>query len=640
MKRNLMQFLMLSGFLLTSSTALADYEPTADDIAAAKTAAKAIAIDDWQIDTYYYGGATIDKMRFAFDTTNKLANFIGFSEEVAAPEEFTVPEYVVYNDELYIVVSVGGDYYDYWYGYYEQPQVKKLSLPETVRYIRQYFYHRYDSIHEFEIPNTVERIDGNIIDRENVTFIFKSAIVPDVTGYLYNNYSGKNKLKLRVPKASMKAYYQDEYLEKCCIVADDFTYDSEVNSSTIVVDKVDSGALGYLVVGSEILKGNPEGKVYSDVNKLIVKSGQIDATDWEAIRNMENLVYLDVSGLDIEEMPYQALYDSWQIERVILPASLKTIQGYAFYRTGVSKLVLPEGLTAINGSYNFYDCDSLTEIVIPDGVPSLGYDCFYGCNNLHKVQLSSSLATMDNYCFMYCDLYTLTIPGSLKEVGYQGFAGNANLRRVNFEEGVEKVRSYCFSGCAIDTLKLPASMRVLEYESFYGNKAMVDLQLNEGLEEIDGEAFENCTGLTEVTLPSSLIYCLNCPFQGCTSLQKIRAMSVLPPTVRSNVPTGQAGTIVVYVPSWSWQEYTTTPGWLEYANRMEIDPTILPENVVINKEFEFILNNDVSDYTPNIRMLYNVDDIDDGHGNTKKERGNLTIASAAKLAVNNFSMLY
>lgn len=636
MKRKLMQFLMLSGFLLTSSTALADYEPTADDIAAAKTAAKAVAIEDFQFSGNYYA-TEVGNMRFDFDTTNKLANFIGYSGENQAPEEFTVPEYVVYNDELYIVASVGGDYY-YWYYYYEQPQVKKVTLPETVRLIRQYFYSRYDSVHVFEIPATVEQIEGSIIDRENVTFSFKGAIVPNVTGYLYNNSSSKNKLKLRVPKASMKEYYQDLYLEKCCIVADDFTYDSEVNSSTIVVDVAASGELGYLVVGSEILKGNPEGKVYSDVNKLIVKSGQIDATDWEAIRNMENLVYLDVSGLDIEEMPANALYDCWQIERVILPASLKTIQRSAFYRTGVKDLVLPEGLTAINDSYNFYDCDSLTSIVIPDGVPYLGYECFYSCENLHSVKLPASLAEMGNYCFEYCDLYTLNIPGALKTVGYYGFRYNQNLKKLTFEEGVERVDDYAFGECAIDTLKLPASMRQIDYAAFIRNPTLVDLQLNEGLEEIDGYAFQDCIGLTEVTLPSSLIYCLESPFYNCTGLQKIRAMSLLPPTVRSNVPTRNAGTIVVYVPMWSWQEYTTTPGWLEYANHMEIDPTILPENIVINKEFEFILNNDVSDYTPNIRMLYNVDEIDDGFGNTKKERGNLTIASAAKLAVNNFSM--
>ena len=117
MKRKLMQFLMLSGFLLTSSTALADYEPTADDIAAAKAAAKAVAIEDFQFSGNYYA-TEVGNMRFDFDTTNKLANFIGYSGENQAPEEFTVPEYVVYNDELYIVASVGGDYY-YWYYYYE-----------------------------------------------------------------------------------------------------------------------------------------------------------------------------------------------------------------------------------------------------------------------------------------------------------------------------------------------------------------------------------------------------------------------------------------------------------------------------------------------------------------------------------------
>ena len=164
----------------------------------------------------------------------------------------------------------------------------------------------------------------------------------------------------------------------------------------------------------------------------------------------------------------------------------------------------------------------------------------------------------------------------------------------------------------------------------------------EGLENIYSYAFSGCKTLKEVTLPSSLIYCLNYPFYGCSGIESISSLALLPPTVRNNVITYEARNIQLRVPLWSFQEYMTTPGWLEFQANMVIDPNIRPDNVVINKEFEFVLGEDqnLKDYEPNIRMLYNSDEIDDGFGNRKYERGNLTISNRSKLKINDFSMFF
>lgn len=564
---------------------------------------------------------TVDGFRYKLDATKHLARFVYFNKTDVAPETLVIPETITYNDAVYVVVATEG-YYSY-----NQNNTKKVVLPSTIRWIGDYTFYPFRSMTQFVIPENVEYIKGAIIDRDNVSFIFKGTVPPQVSGRLS---SANNKIKLYVPGESLKDYVITDYIEDCCVIADDISY------GTVVIDSVDNGELGYIVVADAL----PKVRVYAEVNKLIVKTGNIDETDWYQLRQMHNLVYLDLSGLSVSDIPYQALYDCWQIETVILPDTLKAIRGYAFAYTGINNIIIPPSVNSITGDYNFYNCDSLQSIAIPEGVKSLPYECFCSCDRLESVSLPSTLSSIGSDCFEYCDLKTLHLPGALSYISSYCFRGNKNLAVVEFEEGLRNVGYYSFSNCAIDTLVFPSTLKSIDSYAFSSNSALRGISFNEGLEEINSNAFYSCSKLKEITLPSSLQYCLGHPFSSCSGIRKIESRALIPPTVRSDIPTSSAGNIELYVPLWSFQEYMTTPGWLEYQNHTNIIRDNLPANIVINKEFEFVLGVDdnVEGYTPNVRLLYNTERIDDGFGHQKYERGNLTVSSRSKLALNDFSM--
>lgn len=578
---------------------------------------------------------TVDNVNFRFklDETLGLAEWMYANSYDTFPEELNVPESVTIDDKEYFVVSTSG------YAAYEQNITKKINLPQTLRRIGNYTFYPYRNVKEITIPENVEVLGESVFYTWNNKTVHFTGLVPPTTTSLTgdkNNYH----LKVYVPAQAFRDYVKTEGIEGQCIVSDD--WNTENAFSAVHTGECSSGELGYIVV-ADIL---PDVRTYAEINKLTIDKGTIDKTDWYALRQMPNLIYLDLSGLSVEEIPAGALDGCWQLETIVFPNELKYIRDYALRNTGVHELNFPNGLLEITGSDNFRNCDSLTHVTIPDGVKTLPNSGFYACDNLHQVNLPNFLERMDAYCFGNCDLYEITLPGTLNGVSDYCFQNNKNLTKVTFGEGNGFVGYYAFQNCErlgeSEPVVLPSTMKIIYDYSFRGCTSMCDIKFNEGLETIRDYAFQNCRTLKNITLPSSLIYCLYYPFYGCSSIESISCLSLLPPTVRNNVITYEARNIKLSVPLWSFQEYMTTPGWLEFQNNLTIDPNIRPDNVVINKEFEFVLGEDqnLKDYKPNIKMLYNSDEIDDGFGNKKYERGNLTISSRSKLSITDFSMYF
>lgn len=574
----------------------------------------------------------IDGINYSLDPDNHVAEMEYFYNYDVAPEHLVIPETVVFNDQTYVVVSIG------CYSSYSQSNTRRITLPATLRRIGKYGMASYPNVTEYDIPESVERIEGNAFySRSNIHLFFHSAVPPTFTGDLYDGSTSitkkTTKIKATVPAASFREYHLTDYLENCCIIADDLSV------STVITGPVDNEELGYIVV-SDLLPDKV--RTYSDVNRLIVSEGTINTKDWAALREMPNLISLDLSGLSITEVPQGALENCWQIETVILPECVEYIYNRAFDDTGIDNFHFPDSLLAISGSYSFYNCDSLRSVVFNQKLRSIGSNSFQNCDSLHVVQFpENSLTSIGSYAFNRCDIYKLEIPGTVNAIPSNGFSSNPNLSQVIFNEGNVTIETDAFAyDSSLGAVEFPSSMKTVNSYAFYGCSSMEYAILNEGLQTLDQYSFGGCTKLTSIVLPSSLEFCLYYPFYDCNKLNSITCRALIPPTVRSNVPTYTAGNRKLYVPLWSFQEYMHTPGWLEYQDHLEIDKTILPENIVINKDFEFVLdeNDNVENYVPNISMKTNTESIDDGFGHTRYERGNLTISSRSKMTIGDFSM--
>jgi hypothetical protein len=231
--------------------------------------------------------------------------------------------------------------------------------------------------------------------------------------------------------------------------------------------------------------------------------------------------------------------------------------------------------------------------------------------------LPEGLTSLGESSFAICNLQELTIPSTLTTLPTYVFGYNFYLTKVNLPETFKGISANAFEYCL----------------------SLKDIQFPEGLTYLGKNAFYDCASLTEVFLPSSLLYCYR-PFSKCTNLKRIHARSVIPASTDDDCPLYDVdlSDVVLSVPVWSLQEYQLAPGWSSFMT-VETDDDYMPQNVVINKDFVFALTKEFdSDYRPNIELLWSLERANDAYGNADYQRGNLTVSSSSKLAVNNFSM--
>ena len=82
-------------------------------------------------------------------------------------------------------------------------------------------------------------------------------------------------------------------------------------------------------------------------------------------------------------------------------------------RGAIKNVVIENGVTSI-GSQAFSSCNSLTSITIPNSVTSIGYCAFYDCSGLTSITIPNSVTSIGIEAFEYCSsLTSVTIPNSV-----------------------------------------------------------------------------------------------------------------------------------------------------------------------------------------------------------------------------------
>ena len=185
-------------------------------------------------------------------------------------------------------------------------------------------------------------------------------------------------------------------------------------------------------------------------------------------------------------------------------------------------VVVPNGVTSI-GSDAFWHCSGLTSVTIPDSVTSIGRSAFYGCTRLTSVTIPDSVTSIGGFAFYGCTrLTSVTISDSVTSIGDRAFEDCSSLTSITLPEGLTSIGDGAFSSCSSLTIvSLPDSLVEIGNRVFSWCSSLTAVSIPNGVERIGTQAFERCTALSEIKLPDNLKAINNAAFSNCRSLKHI-----------------------------------------------------------------------------------------------------------------------
>ena len=89
------------------------------------------------------------------------------------------------------------------------------------------------------------------------------------------------------------------------------------------------------------------------------------------------------------------------LEKIDLPETVHTIGFCAFTQSNIITINLSYGLKYIE-AYTFYNCENLTDIVIPKSVVSIGDAAFMGCENFKRIVIPPQVSYISDNAFNIC----------------------------------------------------------------------------------------------------------------------------------------------------------------------------------------------------------------------------------------------
>ena len=209
--------------------------------------------------------------------------------------------------------------------------------------------------------------------------------------------------------------------------------------------------------------------------------------------------------------------------------TLKSDDTYEVKRanTSVKTVVIPslynqKYVTSIAAS-GFSRCTSLTSVIIPDSVVSIGEEAFYFSSKLAGVTLGNGVITIGDSAFTGCDaLMGITIPDSVKTIGASAFYGCNALKSVTLAEGLTSIGSKAFYDCdALESITIPNSVTSIGSYAFYSCTSLKSVTIGNGLTSIAERMFQGCSKLASVTLSKSVTSIGGNAFWNCTALADI-----------------------------------------------------------------------------------------------------------------------
>ena len=168
-------------------------------------------------------------------------------------------------------------------------------------------------------------------------------------------------------------------------------------------------------------------------------------------------------GAPVIEIKEYAFADGNSLTNIIIPDCVQTIGKFAFEGcSSLTKLTIPSSVRSI-GENAFLNCNNITELTLPfvgasiDSQENSHIGHLFGCDSeSHQAHVPASLkrVTITNatfigdYAFRYCkSLAEIIIPRTVTHIGYAAFYTCDSLKSIFIPSTVSTIKNYAFAYC-------------------------------------------------------------------------------------------------------------------------------------------------------------------------------------------------
>lgn len=120
-----------------------------------------------------------------------------------------------------------------------------------------------------------------------------------------------------------------------------------------------------------------------------------------AFRECNQLMVADIPD-EVTSIDNMAFWGCSRLSEVHLPKGLIRIPSSCFSKTGLMKVVVPEGVRSI-GYDAFGVCEQLKSVTLPQSLKSIERGVFWRCSSLDSIRIPRNVHEIGQFCLMECN---------------------------------------------------------------------------------------------------------------------------------------------------------------------------------------------------------------------------------------------